>query len=68
MRHDDSVADALALIECRHRGDPEGAMAVLRHCDAQMVAATLAKIACDVIEDWLGDEGDVFARLREHYT
>lgn len=67
---DDTVLDGLALVECAHRGDPDGAMVLLANCDAEAVAAFLAMLVADLIERWveLDDVEDAFARMRQHYA
>jgi hypothetical protein len=43
-------------------------MAVLRNCDAQMVAAFLARVCCDLLEDLTEDPAGALGWLREHHA
>lgn len=65
---DDAARDGLALIDCAHRSDWEGAQAIFANCDTRMVAGFLARLAVDLIEelaDWLTMEpADMVSHLR----
>jgi hypothetical protein len=67
--HDDVVMDGLALIEAVHARDLEGGRVLLDHGNTRLLAAFLARLACDLIEGWLlDDDPAAFTALREHYT
>jgi hypothetical protein len=68
MAHDDTVMDALGLIEAVHNSDLEGGRAILDNANVRLVCAFLARLACDLIEAGLDDDSAAFAALREHYT
>ena len=65
----DVVRDVLALIEACHREDAEAVQVILDHGDCRLIACFAARVACDLIEDWLlEDEPGMFTRLRQHYS
>ena len=64
----DVVHDALALVEACHRGDLEAARILLDNARLRPVAAFLARIVTDLVEDWADDPAGAFAALREHHA
>ena len=64
----DVVRDGLALIQCAHADDWEGGYCILASCRPAQVAAFLARVACDVIEDMTVDADAAIGWLREHHT
>jgi hypothetical protein len=64
----DVVRDSLALVEACHRGDLEAARVLLDNARLRPVAAFLARIVTDLVEDWADDPAGAFAALREHHT
>lgn len=62
----DGARDGLALLECAHRGDWEGATAIFRHCDHQVVAGFLARVCADLLEELTASPAHALALLREH--
>lgn len=62
----DGARDGLALLECAHRGDWEGARAIFHNCDHQMVAGFLARVAADLLEQLTESPEHALAALREH--
>jgi hypothetical protein len=64
----DVVLDALALIQCAHTDDWEGGYAILANCRPAQVAAFLARICADLIEDLTADADDALVWLRERHS
>jgi hypothetical protein len=62
-RHDDAVMDGLALVEAVHAGDLEGGLVLLGNGCPRSIAAFLARVIVDLLEDELS-----ISCLREHYT
>ena len=61
---DDATRDGLALIECVHRMDRAGVMAIMHHGDPELIAVFLARVAADLVEDfarWRALIGPYFA-------
>ena len=63
----DAARDGLALVQCAHDGDWEGARAVLGNCDPQMTAGFLARLVVDLLEDLTDSPEHALALLREHH-
>lgn len=61
----DGARDGLALLECAHRGDWEGARAIFRNCDHQMVAGFLARVCADLLEELTASPEHAVALIRE---
>lgn len=62
----DGARDGLALLECAHRGDWEGARAIFRHCDHQVVAGFLARVCAELLEELTESPEHALAEMREH--
>jgi hypothetical protein len=63
----DPVRDGLALVECCHRDDLEGARAILDNARVVPVCAFLARVCSDLIESMTDDPVAALAWLREHH-
>jgi hypothetical protein len=70
MSPGDAERDGLALVQCAHAGDLEGARAVLGNCDLRATCAFLARVTCDLVEAWAADDdaAEMIGRMREHYA
>jgi hypothetical protein len=64
----DAILDGLALIEAVHRGDLDGGRCVLDNGNPRLIAAFLARVAADLVEDLAEDPAELFAWLREHHS
>jgi hypothetical protein len=64
----DVVRDGLALVEACHRDDLEGARVLLDNARVRPVCAFLARVLCDLVEDWAEDPDGALAQLREHHA
>jgi hypothetical protein len=64
----DVVRDALALVEACHRDDLEGARILLDNARVRPVCAFLARVLCDLVEQWAEDPDGAFTWLREHHA
>ena len=64
----DAARDGLALVDCSHRQDWEGARSVFNNCDGVMVAGFLARLVVDLLEELTESPEHALALLREHHA
>jgi hypothetical protein len=64
----DVVRDSRALVEACHRDDLEGCRVILDNARLRPVCAFLARVCCDLVEDWAESPDEAFAMLREHHA
>jgi hypothetical protein len=66
----DVTRDTLALIEAVHRQDLGGVNVLLDHGNPRLMALFAARIATDLIEDWIDpdDPQRVLSSMRTHYS